>query len=81
MRLLPVRAEPFDTRNAGCIQVLSRSAEPQRRLPFALSLSKGERASYYFDHGVLRSCFDKPVLSEVEGLSTNGLLPSFPYGQ
>ncbi|MCX7114150.1 MAG: hypothetical protein NTX45_29580 [Proteobacteria bacterium] len=33
--------------------------------PFALSLSKGERAS--------RSWFDKALLSVVEGLATNGL--------
>jgi len=34
--------------------------------PFALSLSKGVPQ--------VRSCFDKPVLSQVEGLSTNGWL-------
>jgi hypothetical protein len=36
-------------------------------MPFALSLSKGE-----WHTPRRRSWFDKPVLSDVEGLTTNG---------
>ena len=41
-------------------QVSSQMMRCSRLFPFALSMSKG------------RSWFDKPVLSEAEGLTTNG---------
>jgi hypothetical protein len=51
-----------------CASTASRpvaNEEAAQQLPFALSLSKGERIRYRFCNGVARSCFDK--------LSTNGV--------
>ena len=43
-----------------------------------LSQSKGVNGEYCNRSATIRSWFDKPVLSEVEGLTTKGLNQNFP---